>query len=111
MHPQTAYKILTPLEFEQLRAGTFNGAPVDVADGYIHLSTATQLDETLTKHFAGRDDLIIAAISLPLLGAALRWEVSRGGDLFPHYYGRLEMQHVSAHCTIARDEQGRARLP
>ena len=98
-------------EFEQLLAGAFHGAPVDVADGYIHLSTAAQIDETLNKHFAGREDLILAAIPLGPLGAALRWEVSRGGDLFPHYYGRLEVQHVSAHCVLSRDEHGRARLP
>lgn len=111
MHPHTAYKILTVREFEQLLAGTFHGAPVDMADGYIHLSTAAQLDETLAKHFAGRDDLIIASVSLPMLGEALRWEPSRGGDLFPHYYGRLEAHHLSAHCILSRDEEGRTRLP
>ena len=106
-----AYKILNRAEFSSLQKGLFNGAPVDQADGYIHLSTAAQLDETLTKHFAGQDDLFIAAVPLPPLGPALQWEISRGGQLFPHYYGKLEYRHVSAIMPLARDENGRARLP
>lgn len=111
MNPDIAYKILTFAEFSSLQTGTFTGAPVDKADGYIHLSTAAQLDETLNQHFAGQDDLIIAAVALASLGAALRWETSRGGQLFPHYYGRLESQHVSAYMKLKRDESGRALLP
>lgn len=111
MNPDTAYKILTPTEFSDLQSGVFAGAPVDLVDGYIHLSTAAQLDETLNRHFAGQNDLIIAAVPLPPLGAALRWEPSRGGQLFPHYYGRLEMRHISATLPLARDKTGSARLP
>lgn len=111
MQTDIAYKILTLAEFSSLQNGTFAGAPVDQADGYIHLSTAAQLDETLNRHFAGRDELIIAAVPLAPLGAALRWETSRGGQLFPHYYGRLEMHQVSAHMQLTRDENGRAKLP
>lgn len=107
----TAYKILTPDEFVSLQSGVFTGAPVDLADGYIHLSTAGQLDETLNKHFAGQKDLVIAAVPLAPLGANLRWEASRGGDLFPHYYGTLEMRHISAYTQLARDENGQTRLP
>ena len=108
---EIAYKILTLPEFALLQQGRFNGALVDQADGYIHLSTASQLDETLSKHFAGQPELIIAAVPLGPLGPALRWEVSRGGQLFPHFYGRLEMQHVSAFRPLAHDETGRALLP
>lgn len=111
MSVQTGYKILTQDQFQDLLAGSFKGAPVDIADGYIHLSTAEQLDETLTKHFAGQNGLMIAAVPLAPLGEALRWEVSRGGQLFPHLYGRLTMQHVAAHAPLARGEDGRAILP
>lgn len=106
-----AYKILTLVEFANLQNGDFPGAAVDQADGYIHLSTAAQLDETLSKHFAEQNDLVIAAVPLVPLGKALRWEPSRGGQLFPHYYGQLEMRHVSASLPLAWDEAGRARLP
>lgn len=109
--PDLAYKIFTRSEFSDLQAGGFEGAPVDRADGYIHLSTDTQLDETLNKHFAGQDDLVIASIKLADLGQLLRWEVSRGGELFPHYYGRLELHHISAHMVLTRDEARRARRP
>ena len=111
MPPDIAYKILTSAEFSSLQNGTFAGAPVDQADGYIHLSTAAQLDETLNKHFVGQDGLVIAAVPLAPLGAALRWEPSRGGQMFPHFYGRLDMQHISATMPLARDEAGQARLP
>jgi uncharacterized protein (DUF952 family) len=85
-----AYKILTADQWAQFEAqGAFTGAPVDLADGYIHMSTAEQLDETLAKHFAGQSDLVIAAIDLTVLGDALKWEISRGGALFPHHYGAL----------------------
>lgn len=111
MELKTSYKILTYPEFEQLQRGTFSGAPVDLADGYIHLSTCEQLDETLNKHFADQTELVIAAVPLALLGADLRWEVSRGGQLFPHYYGQLQIQHISAHRQLERDTSGRALLP
>ena len=90
-----AYKILTAEQWAQFEAdGVFTGAPVDLADGYIHMSTADQLDETITKHFAGQSGLIIATIDLTHLGDALKWEASRGGALFPHYYGELPMDAV-----------------
>lgn len=111
MTQQLAYKILTQAQFLSLRAGSFTGAPVDITDGYIHLSTAEQLDGTLARHFGGQDELIIAAIPLKPLGDALRWEPSRGGALFPHFYGRLTMDMVSAHAALQRDATGRAILP
>lgn len=111
MQTDIAYKILTMTEFANLQNGTFAGAPVDVIDGYIHLSTGAQLDDTLNKHFAGQQDLIIAAIPLARLGSALRWEISRGDQLFPHYYGKLMISHVSTHMRLERDDDNRARLP
>jgi beta-hydroxylase len=94
-HPATAWKIFTADQWAGFEtSGRFEGAPVDLADGYIHLSTAAQLDETLAKHFAGQAGLVLAEIDLAMLGEAVRWEVSRGGALFPHFYGVLPMTAV-----------------
>lgn len=71
-------------------AGVFLGAPIDLADGFIHFSTAEQVLETAAKHFAGREGLVLAAFDAGQLGDALRYEVSRGGDLFPHLYASLD---------------------
>jgi uncharacterized protein (DUF952 family) len=106
-----AYKILSADEFAALQAGEFNGAPVDIADGYIHLSTASQVAGTVQKHFAGRADLIIAKIDLNALGEKIRWEISRGDTLFPHLYGRLEPAHVIAAIPLARQPDGSVALP
>ena len=72
----------------------FRGAPVDIADGYIHLSTAEQLEATIAKYFAGQSGLMIAEVDLAQLGDAVRWEPARGGDLFPHIYAELPMHAV-----------------
>lgn len=91
-----AYKILTADQWAQFQSeGVFNGASVDLADGYIHMSTTDQLDETLAKHFAGQTGLVIATIDLTKLGDALKWEISRGGALFPHHYGVLPIAAVT----------------
>jgi uncharacterized protein (DUF952 family) len=90
-----AFKILTATQWAQFEAdGVFHGAPVDLEDGYIHLSTADQLQGTLDKHFAGQARLVIAEIDLAALGDTVRWEVSRGDALFPHIYGVLPMGTV-----------------
>lgn len=75
-------------------AGAFTGAPVDIADGYIHFSTATQVRETARRHFAGQDDLVLVAVDSAALGEALRHEPSRGGVLFPHLYAPLPLAAV-----------------
>lgn len=107
-----AYKILTGGQLAQLFAeGTFAGAPVDIADGYIHLSTAEQVRGTLDKHFAGQDDLHLAAVDLAALGDAIRWEVSRGGALFPHIYAQLPLSAVLVHAPVSRDADGEPVLP
>ena len=94
-HPATAFKILTAAQWTQFEAdGVFDGAPVDLADGYIHLSASDQLQGTLDKHFAGQADLVIAEVDLAALGAAIRWEVSRGNALFPHCYAPLPLGAV-----------------
>ena len=107
-----AYKVLTAEQMAQLEAdGTFAGAPVDKADGYIHLSTADQLDETVAKHFAGQDDLHIAAVDLEALGDAVKWEPSRGGSLFPHIYAELPLSAVVAYGSLERGSEGKVSLP
>jgi len=79
---------------EAKRVGVFTGAPVDVADGFIHFSTAAQAAETAARHFAGRGDLVLVAVDADALGAGLRYEPSRGGALFPHLYGTLPLAAV-----------------
>jgi beta-hydroxylase len=92
---RTAFKILTAEQWAQFEAeGIFHGAPVDLADGYIHLSAADQVQGTLDKHFAGQVGLVIAEVDLAMLGDDIRWEVSRGGALFPHLYSPLPMKAV-----------------
>ena len=88
--PQLIFKILTAAEWQSAEsAGVFDGVGIDRADGYIHFSTGTQVEETAAKHFAGQAGLVLVAIDAAALGAALKWEVSRGGALFPHLYGTL----------------------
>lgn len=83
------YKILTADQWAEFEAtGQFDGAPIDHADGYIHTSTATQAQETADKHFAGIDGLMLAALDADQYGDDLKWEVSRGGEDFPHIYNR-----------------------
>jgi uncharacterized protein (DUF952 family) len=89
-----------------LANGTFNGAPVDIADGFIHLSTRAQLSETVAKHFAGQTELHIATIDLIALGDAVKWEPSRGGQLFPHVYSDLPLTAVLTHGPLERDDAG-----
>ena len=89
------YKITPEAPWREAEAsGRFTGAPIDVADGFIHFSTAAQVRETAAKHFAGQTDLLLVAIDDARLGAALKYEVSRGGALFPHLYDVLDMKSV-----------------
>ncbi|WP_066794595.1 DUF952 domain-containing protein [Sphingomonas soli] len=111
MPEATAYKVLTSAQMTELESGIFKGAPVDLADGYIHLSTAAQLQETLEKHFAGQEGLWLAAVDLEALGDAVRWEESRGGQLFPHIYADLPLSAVTAYSELHYEEDGALRLP
>jgi uncharacterized protein (DUF952 family) len=107
----TAYKVLTSDEMAQLETGSFAGAPVDLADGYIHLSTLDQLGETIDKHFADQSGLWLAAVDLGALGEAVKWEPSRGGQLFPHIYGALPLDAVTAYSELHYEADGSLRLP
>jgi uncharacterized protein (DUF952 family) len=89
------FKLFRTEEWQSLRkAGETTGAPIDIADGYIHLSTAQQVMETAAKHFAGEDGLFLVALETDALGEALEWEVSRGDALFPHLYRTMTMADV-----------------
>ena len=89
------FKIFRRMEWDQLRRdGRTLGAPIDIADGYVHLSTAAQVTETAARHFAGESDLVLLALDGDRLGEALRWEPSRGGALFPHLYRPLTLADV-----------------
>ena len=87
----TVFKILRKSEWQHAEAtGVFAGSAVDIADGFIHLSTGKQISETATKHFRGQMDLLVVAFHAADLGDQLKWEASRGNDLFPHHYGVLQ---------------------
>jgi uncharacterized protein (DUF952 family) len=87
----TIYKITDHASWSAAEAaGRFNGAPIDVNDGYIHFSDASTVRETAAKHFSGRDDLVLVAVSTDTLGPSLRWERSRGNLMFPHLYASLD---------------------
>ncbi len=108
---KTAYKVFTADEWAAFNAGTFQGSPIDKADGFIHLSTASQLTETVDRHFSAQSGLVIAAIDLTALGDAVRWEPSRNGQLFPHVYGHLVPKSAIAWCRLERHPDHRVRLP
>lgn len=95
------FKILRADEWAALQTrGETSGAPIDVADGYIHFSTAEQASETAAKYFADVDGLVLAAFDADTLGDALKWEPSRGGALFPHLYGPLRLADVAWHKPL-----------
>jgi uncharacterized protein (DUF952 family) len=88
------YKIVSAATF-QSAADAFRGAGVDLSDGFIHFSTGEQVRETAARHYKGQGDLLLVAVEAERLGTALKWEVSRGGALFPHLYGALPLSAVS----------------
>jgi len=93
--PMLIYKIFRAPEWAALQAqGETQGAPIDLADGFVHFSTAQQAAETAAKHFAGVDGLMLLALDGDALGEALKWEVSRGDALFPHLYRALRLDDV-----------------
>jgi uncharacterized protein (DUF952 family) len=105
------YKILSAQAWAAAqRAGRFEGAGIDLADGYIHFSTAAQAPETARLHFAGQAGLVLLRIDAGTLGDALKWEPSRGGQLFPHLYGALDCAEVEAVTPIPLDRDGVPQL-
>lgn len=89
------FKIFRSDEWADLRQnGETAGAPIDIADGYVHFSTAVQAAETAAKHFAGVEGLFLIAVDADAAGAALKWETSRNADLFPHLYRKMTLEDV-----------------
>ncbi len=106
------YKICPKSLWDQaLAAGVFEGAPVDHADGFIHFSTAGQVVETASKHFAGQHGLLLLAVEVSKLGDALKYEVSRGGDLFPHLYTAMPLDSVIRQWELENDADGNPVIP
>lgn len=106
------FKIFTREQWLQTEAdGTFIGAPIDVADGYVHLSTAAQVEETAAKFFTGINDLILAAVDPAPFGKKLIYEVSRGGALFPHLYDTLTLASVRWVQPLPLGADGRHIFP
>jgi uncharacterized protein (DUF952 family) len=111
-NPDFVYKIASHEAYRVFaKTGVFPGMPIDITDGYVHFSTAAQLAETLRLHFAGQGNLVVFAVRTHDLGAGLRWEPSRGGQLFPHLYGDLPISAVGEHATVSVDADGNVKLP
>ncbi len=104
---KTIYKIVPRELWQEARAaGLFKGASIDLKDGYIHFSTAAQAIETARLHFAGQAGLLLVAVDATLFGEALKWEASRGGDLFPHLYADLPLDAVLWEKPLALGDDG-----
>jgi uncharacterized protein (DUF952 family) len=109
---EPVYKICTRAALLEARgAGRFEGSADDARDGFIHLSAVGQVAGTLATHFAGQNDLALIAVDAELLGDRLKWEPSRGGALFPHLYGPLELEHVLWVEALPLGADGHHRLP
>jgi uncharacterized protein (DUF952 family) len=108
----TIYKICEASSWRAVRAeGWYRGSAVDERDGFIHFSTAEQLAETAAKHFAKQAGLVLVAVDGDALGADLKWEASRGGDLFPHLYASLPLSAVLWWRPMPDEIDGRRPLP
>ena len=111
-NPDFIYKVAAGEVYDaSVAAGHFLGQPVDHADGYIHFSTAAQLSETIRLYFAGLAGQVLFQVAALPLGAALRWEPSRNGALFPHLYGALDMAAVEWTAPLAVAADGTCDLP
>lgn len=111
MTAPTAFKLIDAAEWASaLKSGRYDGSAVDLADGYIHMSTASQLAETARRHYAGRTGLVLLTVDADILGEALRWEPSRGGDLFPHLYAPLPVAAVGIVRALSVSDDGLMRF-
>ncbi|HZQ14998.1 MAG TPA: DUF952 domain-containing protein [Pseudolabrys sp.] len=106
------YKIVAASHWQAAaHDGVFRGSAADLRDGFIHFSTAAQVEATAAKHFAGQADLVLLTVDGAQLGAALKWEPSRGGALFPHLYGELDVKAVSKVEPLPLSAAGRHIFP
>ena len=109
---QVIYKVCdASLWNEATKIGQFAGAEIDLADGFIHFSAGHQLLETVAKHFAGRENLVLISVPTEPLGEALKWEKSRGGDLFPHLYGQLPTDLATRVDPLSLGDDGKHVFP
>lgn len=112
MSTTRAYRLANPERWATAMAeGRFTGEPHDVADGFIHLSAADQVEGTLVKHYNEHARLLLVEIDLAALGDTVKWEKSRGGALFPHVYGEIPASAVRGLRHIRRNEDGDWVLP
>ena len=106
------YKILPQADWAAFEAsGAYEGSADDKRDGFIHFSSGQQVEATLAKHFAGQDELMLLVVDAAALGDALKWETSRGGELFPHHYGPLPLIAVNEAQPLPLGPDGRHRFP
>ena len=111
-NPSLIYKIVSEHEWIAAEAeGYFIGSAADIDDGFIHFSTASQVEKTAALHFAGRKGLLLVAVEVFALGEALRWEPSRGGALFPHLYDVLSVAAVARVDPLPLDDSGAHVFP
>jgi uncharacterized protein (DUF952 family) len=110
--PETIYRLLAAEVWQRTQlAGHFLGTEHDLRDGFIHFSTAAQVAETAARHYPGQAGLLLLRVKASALGAALRWEPSRGGALFPHLYAALPVEAVSRAEPLELDSEGRHVFP
>ncbi len=108
----TIYKICELTAWQRAeQAGSYRGSAADARDGFIHFSTAAQLAETVAKHFSGQRELLLVAVDADALGETLKWEPSRGGELFPHLYAALPLAAVCWTKLVPDEVSGRRALP
>jgi uncharacterized protein (DUF952 family) len=108
----TIYKICEQKSWRVAEdAGIYRGSDVDARDGFIHFSTAAQVPGTAERHFARQTGLMLVAVDGDALGPALKWEQSRGGDLFPHLYGGLPLHAVRWARLLSDEIDGKRPLP
>jgi uncharacterized protein (DUF952 family) len=108
----TIYKICERASWRLAeQTGTYGGSEADVRDGFIHFSTAAQLAGTMAKHFSGQRELVLVAVDADALGPALKWERSRGGELFPHLYAALALTAVRWTKPLPDEVAGRRAVP
>ena len=105
--PLTIYRLLAAEAWHDAQqSGSFAGTEHDRRDGFIHFSTAAQVAETAARHYAGEADLLLLGVSVAALGTELRWEVSRGGALFPHLYKSLPIAAVTSVQALSLGSNG-----
>ena len=105
--PRHIFRLVTRQEWQEaVRSGAYQGAPHDHADGFIHFSSAAQVEETAHLHYRDQDDVMVLTVDAERLNGAVEWEPSRGGELFPHLYGTVPVEAVLAAEPLDRDREG-----